>query len=111
MGLKSPATAKPKPPPPDPAHRHQLLRIAPHVTPKTLPQAHNTINLPTLGALYQTDGAETALNALAWSDTIVMTPPTFDDDPRFLQTVEQLTIEQFVPHAGIEALDISVLPG
>ena len=39
-----------------------------------------------------------------------MPTPTFDDDPRFLQTVEEFSIEQLVAHAGIEALDISVLP-
>ena len=39
-----------------------------------------------------------------------MTTPTFDDDPCLLQTVKEFAVEQLVSHAGIEALDISVLP-
>ena len=40
-----------------------------------------------------------------------MTPPRFDDDFGFPQTVEDLAVEQFIAQAGVEALDITVLPG
>ena len=45
------------------------------------------------------------------SDGIVVAAPTLDDDLGFPQRVEDLAIEQFVPQAGIEALDVTVLPG
>ena len=41
---------------------------------------------------------------------IVMAPPALDDDLRLLQRVEDLAVEQFVPQAGVEALDVAVLP-
>ena len=44
------------------------------------------------------------------SHTIVMAPPTFDDDPGLLERVEALSVEQLIAHSGIEALDVAVLP-
>ena len=41
---------------------------------------------------------------------IVVTAPTLDYDLGFPQRVEDLAIEQFVTQAGIEALDVAVLP-
>src|SRR5215210_631587 len=43
-------------------------------------------------------------------DRVVVTTPTLDDDLRLTQAVEDLAIEQLVPEAGIEALDVAVLP-
>lgn len=42
---------------------------------------------------------------------VVVTTPLFDDGLGFLEGVEYLSIERFVPEAGVEALHISVLPG
>jgi hypothetical protein len=39
-----------------------------------------------------------------------MPAPLLDDDARFLQRVEDLSVEQFVAHAGIEALDVADQP-
>ena len=44
-------------------------------------------------------------------DGIVMPPPALDHDLSFLQRVEDLTVQQFVAQAGVEALDVPVLPG
>ena len=44
-------------------------------------------------------------------DGVVVTTPALDDDLRLAQGVEDLAIEQLVPEAGIEALDVAVLPG
>ena len=41
---------------------------------------------------------------------VVEAPPAFDDDASLSERVEDLTIEQFVTEAGIEALDVSILP-
>ena len=41
---------------------------------------------------------------------IVVTAPAFDDDLGFAQRVEDLAVEQLVPQACIEALDVAVLP-
>jgi hypothetical protein len=43
-------------------------------------------------------------------DRIVMAPPTFDDDLSFAEGVEALAIEQLIAKAGVEALDVAVLP-
>ena len=43
-------------------------------------------------------------------DRIVMAPPAFDDDLSFSEGVEDLAIEQLIAKAGIEALDVAVLP-
>ena len=39
---------------------------------------------------------------------VVVSPPFLDDYLCFFQAVEDLTIEQFVPEAGIEAFTVSV---
>jgi hypothetical protein len=39
-----------------------------------------------------------------------MIAPPSGDAPDLLQAVEDFTIEQFIPQAGIEALDIAILP-
>src|SRR5262249_26380530 len=43
-------------------------------------------------------------------DRIVMAPPAFDDDLSFVEGVEDLAIEQLIAKAGVEALDVAVLP-
>src|SRR5207244_11929961 len=43
-------------------------------------------------------------------DRIVMAPPAFDDDLSFSEGVEDLAIEQLIARAGVEALDVAVLP-
>ncbi len=43
-------------------------------------------------------------------DRIVMAPPAFDDDLSFSEGVEDLAIEQLIAKAGVEALDVAVLP-
>ena len=45
-----------------------------------------------------------------WAQSIVMIAPPAGDAADLLQAVEDLAIEQFVAQAGIEALDISILP-
>jgi hypothetical protein len=37
--------------------------------------------------------------------------PTLDDDLGLTQSVENLAVEQLIAKAGIEALDVAVLPG
>jgi len=39
-----------------------------------------------------------------------MFPPYFDDDLRLFQGVEDFTVQQFVPEAGIEAFSVAALP-
>src|SRR5262245_25585929 len=39
-----------------------------------------------------------------------MTPPAFDDDLCLAQSEEDFAVEQFVAQAGVEALDVAVLP-
>lgn len=51
-----------------------LCEIGTHITPKTLPQAHNLEKQPILGSLFQCDGFKTALNGLAWSVCTVSGP-------------------------------------
>ena len=43
-------------------------------------------------------------------DRIVMALPAFDDDLSFSEGVEDLAIEQLIAKAGVEALDVAVLP-
>src|SRR5215470_6617788 len=43
-------------------------------------------------------------------DRIVMAPPAFDDDLSFSEGVEDLAIEQLIAQAGVEALDVAILP-
>jgi hypothetical protein len=45
------------------------------------------------------------------SDRVVVASPALDDDLCLAQSVENLAVEQLIAKAGIEALDIAVLPG
>ena len=45
-----------------------------------------------------------------WSKRIVEAPPAFHDDAGFGEGVEDLAIEKLVAEAGVEALDVSILP-
>ena len=40
-----------------------------------------------------------------------MASPALDDDLGLAQSVENLAVEQLIAKAGIEALDVAVLPG
>lgn len=42
---------------------------------------------------------------------VVVPPSLFDQDLSLAEAVEELTVEQLVAEAGIEALAVSVLPG
>ena len=42
--------------------------------------------------------------------SVVVFPPTFDDDLSLPQRVEELSVQQFVPEPGIKAFDVSILP-
>src|SRR4030088_3189906 len=44
-------------------------------------------------------------------DGVVVTPPTFDDDLRLSQCVEDLAVEQLIAQPGIKTLEKPVLPG
>ena len=39
-----------------------------------------------------------------------MTAPLFDDDLSFLQRVEDLTVQEFVPQTAVERLVVTILP-
>jgi hypothetical protein len=43
-------------------------------------------------------------------DRVVVASPAFDDDLGLAQSVEDLSIEQLIAKACIEALDVAVLP-
>src|SRR5258708_11767119 len=45
------------------------------------------------------------------ADCVVVASPTLDDDLGLAQSVENLAVEQLIAKAGIEALDVAVLPG
>ena len=55
-------------------------------------------------------GWRAVAQSTVWPDRVVVPPPFFDDDLSLLQGVEDLSIKQFVPEAGIEGLAVSVLP-
>src|SRR5262245_25799388 len=44
-------------------------------------------------------------------DRIVMASPALNDDLGLAQSVENLAVEQLIAKAGVEALDVAVLPG
>ena len=44
------------------------------------------------------------------SDRVVVASPALDDDLGLAQTVEDLAVEQLIAKAGVEALDVAVLP-
>jgi hypothetical protein len=43
-------------------------------------------------------------------DRVVVASPTLDDDLGLAQSVENLAVEQLIAKAGVEALDVAVLP-
>src|SRR5258708_15714931 len=45
------------------------------------------------------------------ADRVVVESPRVDDDLGLAQSVENLAVEQLIAKAGIEALDVAVLPG
>lgn len=45
-----------------------------------------------------------------WAFGIVVLTPLLDDNLCFLQRVEDFTVEQFVPEAGVEAFAVPVFP-
>jgi hypothetical protein len=51
-----------------------LCEIGTHVTPQTLPQAHNQAKRPILGGVFQEDGGVTSLETLAWAVCTVAAP-------------------------------------
>ena len=44
-------------------------------------------------------------------DHVVVPPPALDDDLGLAESVEDFAVEQLVAQAGVEALDVPVLPG
>jgi hypothetical protein len=44
-------------------------------------------------------------------DRVVVASPALDDDLGPAQSVEDLAVEQLIAKAGVEALDVGVLPG
>src|SRR5512132_2324907 len=44
-------------------------------------------------------------------DRVVVASPALDDDLGLAQSVEDLAVEQLIAKAGVEALDVAVLPG
>ena len=46
-----------------------------------------------------------------WADRIVVDPPLFCQNLRFLQRVEQLAVQELRAHFAIERFDITVFPG
>ena len=51
-----------------------LCEVGTHVTPRTLPQAHNVESRPILGAVFQREGWDVAIESLAWSVCTVSAP-------------------------------------
>ena len=51
-----------------------LCEVGTHVTPRTLPQAHNKEERPILGAVFQPEGWKVGLDSLAWSVCTVSAP-------------------------------------
>ena len=44
-----------------------------------------------------------------WPNLVVFPPPTLDQDPRFLQRVEQLSVQKLIAELPVEALHIAAL--
>jgi hypothetical protein len=42
---------------------------------------------------------------------VVVLPPLFDDNLRFLQAVEDFSVQAFIPELTVKTLVIAVLPG
>lgn len=51
-----------------------LCEVGTHVTPRTLPQAHNDEKRPILGGVFQPEGLKISLESLAWSVCTVSAP-------------------------------------
>ena len=45
-----------------------------------------------------------------WTKGVVEAPPALDHDAGLSKSVEDLAIEKLVTEAGVEALDVSILP-
>ncbi len=63
--------------------------------------------------IYRNDGFRgwrAVAQSTVWSLCIVVFPPFFNDDLRLFQGVEDFSVQQFVPEAGIKAFTVSVLP-
>jgi hypothetical protein len=45
-----------------------------------------------------------------WAESVVEAAPAFHDDSGLSERVEDIAIEKFVTDAGVEALDIAILP-
>jgi hypothetical protein len=54
---------------------------------------------------YATDRSISSIGAL-----LPIALPTLDDDLGLAQSVEDLAVEQLIAKAGVEALDVAVLP-
>jgi len=46
-----------------------------------------------------------------WALRVVVPSPLLNDDPGFIETVEDLSVQELVAEPGIEALAVPVLPG
>jgi hypothetical protein len=46
-----------------------------------------------------------------WTDGVVLTVLGFNQNLRVLQGVENLPVQEFVTHTGVEVFDLAVLPG
>ena len=45
-----------------------------------------------------------------WPDMIVMMPPLLQNDLRFFEGIERLSVQALIPQPPVEALVITVLP-
>jgi hypothetical protein len=45
-----------------------------------------------------------------WTFRVVVPSPLLNDDPGFIEAVEDLSVQELVAEPGIEALAVSVLP-
>lgn len=44
------------------------------------------------------------------TNLVIVSSPSFDDDPSFQQSEEDLAIQKLVPHLAVEGLTVSILP-
>ena len=45
------------------------------------------------------------------TEVVVLVAPGLDHDPRLVERVEDLTVQELAPKLAVEALDVAVLPG
>ena len=67
-----------------------------------------------LSLVYWDDGFRgwrAVAQSTVFSDGVVVPPPLLNDDLRLFEGIEALSVEQFIPEAGIEGLAVAVLPG